>query len=665
MVRDQPEELKLLPTPDNIDNLIKELQHDNERGRKFIEGSNSVIENGRIIAPSKIKTLISRREKELSTEIIDSLRSKYKKNTSNKTIMESDEYKDMYKKKRESDDYLLGMSSSLRVKKDIILRDEEIKMLETAKSHLRSLNSQRKQIEDKIKEEQKIALETYKSIYDIDEDVKIKLTKDMIEKLIEEGYIDPKDLADLYGKLNDINEQIKNKEDEIINKKIVIPPEYHEIQVSEKIKHTIKNEPIIDNFINNVINDNEEYENIYYTQLEGSEDRLKYVGDINKPEAFNDTTIERLKLELGQKGKDIFELQTTNYDNIKHIIKDLDPSFKIEDITKAYIFNTNYDIYYNKTLNTYDTKPFNGASMIFKGDENSPLDIIAFLIDKNNKTQKYAIENKYYNENNQYIGVKGSSTKSGKAVLYQDIINLNNTEYNEYKTNLLIKYNDLLDPYEYYTDDNIPDLSEEEKLKYERYKEIKNILNDNNVLTESFYRDVYTTYIPIKLSKTSFRGSREPHKTHTEDVSSYTKQGWYDYKEKGIHSNFFRKQKFIHFNNNGTIESIKLHNGNDVKFGDLKLTDVFKDAKVLYMISYKDALLGMNWSSKLQENPELVIDPLYRYKPTRSAYGYETDSLGLTFRDFKVLTRQDQRKPIKAKKQGNITMSNNNKILDV
>ena len=35
-----------------------------------------------------------------------------------------------------------------------------------------------KQIEDKIKEEQKIALETYKSIYDIDEDVKIKLTKE-------------------------------------------------------------------------------------------------------------------------------------------------------------------------------------------------------------------------------------------------------------------------------------------------------------------------------------------------------------------------------------------------------------------------------------------------------------------------------------------------------
>ena len=59
-----------------------------------------------VSSSSKIKTLISRREKELSTEIIDSLRSKYKKNTS--SLISKDELYDLYVNKNKTWEELIN-----------------------------------------------------------------------------------------------------------------------------------------------------------------------------------------------------------------------------------------------------------------------------------------------------------------------------------------------------------------------------------------------------------------------------------------------------------------------------------------------------------------------------------------------------------------------------
>jgi hypothetical protein len=267
------------------------------------------------------------------------------------------------------------------------------------------------------------------------------------------------------------------------------------------------------------------------------------------------------------------------------------------------------------------------------------------------------IEDKFYNESNIHTTMKGVQKGKTVKVKYDELMNFTNNEYKKYKEGVISEYNKAKKNYDSYVTEELTDeqIEDVDKEVYDQYHGLRNkIYNDknsvdNDKLTQEYYRDRYIASIPMKMTKTNFQYPKEKL-----IESGLTPKEYYNYVHKrGLST--ARKQ--VNVNNEGVITSISLAGKKDTPFGSnnpgFKL---FTGSKILYCISLYDALLGVNWSDMLKNDPNLIIDPFYKFKPVASAYGHEkgkasTDSIGIPFNTFKVIARHPIQSSIPAKQQ--------------
>ena len=220
---------------------------------------------------------------------------------------------------------------------------------------------------------------------------------------------------------------------------------------------------------------------------------------------------------------------------------------------------------------------------------------------------------------------------------------MNNKHFEQYKKNIISENKETINNYlQLRRRKGIDDeFIEKKKPKlYEQYQNITNLLKDNNMLTQNFFKDVYTRYIPMKMPKTNFNISKLG---NLED--SYTPSAYYEYIRQ---ISKFGKQKIIGFDTNNRIDKIFRLSKDKATKEDKELlvinNEMYKGAKLLYLVSVKDALLGCNWSNELQKDEALRENPLRRLKPVPSAYGAKTgekpitDSIGLPYYILKPIT---------------------------
>ena len=457
-----------------------------------------------------------------------------------------------------------------------------------------------------------------------------KIKEDHFSEIEQELMVD-KEIQELIVKILKLDNDILLIDQSTEN--ITFEPEYHERLISGREELTLENEELFNDILDDAIPELDETFNTWYDETY-IKDILPLYAEIEtpKPDYFKQENIETMAEVLGVDSGAIFEDLDNYPDNLLlGIIKTLDPSFNDKNISEIVKINTNND---------YDNGEFK-----FKGTDWAPLDNIVIIKYNDGNMAKYTIENKYYDKTSILTGEKGKRgiITKGEKTTFKDILDYNTSRFNAYKKDISSKFSYILKDY----NDNIVrgyddnDIKEEEPELYEQYHNYLTMYRDDNNLTESFYKNVFLPGIPMKLSKTNFQYK---YAKHTE--GGVTKSDFYDY--------FHKDAKIIgktrtQFNTDGTIQGI--YNSQSDKPVTNKGYDLFKDSKVLYLVSFKDALLGMNWSKTLntlsEKHKSFFDNPLYLRHPTQSAYGAHatstgrlrryTDSLALRPTDFIVL----------------------------
>ena len=402
----------------------------------------------------------------------------------------------------------------------------------------------------------------------------------------------------------------------------------------------------------------------YYTEKQN-----EYKNAPDFPE-LSEQNIEAYAKKYGIENNKAFEALTVRPDITAKIISLIDPSYKLSEIKNLRAINTGKATEDDKFGEIIDEK---GKKRTFKKDDNAPFDLIV-IFEYKRKTIKVVIEDKFYNNSNIHTTIKG--VKGGKSVVikYDELMNFTNNEYKKYKDVVLYRYTKAKEKYDFNinlgVDDNkIKELDEE---CYNQYHDLRNkICNDedeidNDKITQEYFRDRYTAAVPMKMTKSNFQ---YPESKLIE--SGITNEDYYKYIRKHLTSG--RKQVIV--NDEGVITDI-VNAGSNTRYAKDTFEqigyDLFIGAKILYCVSLKDALLGVNWSDMLANDPNLLIDPFYKFKPVATAYGPKkgeanTDSMGLTFNVFKVLARyRSSSTPVSNQtSRSNTTRSNISRVLDV
>jgi hypothetical protein len=110
----------------------------------------------------------------------------------------------------------------------------------------------------------------------------------------------------------------------------------------------------------------------------------------------------------------------------------------------------------------------------------------------------------------------------------------------------------------------------------------------------------------------------------------------YDYNSDEIYQHlqkFNVRQNIIKFDKNGKVKTVV--SGKDRK--ENTKYDLMKDTEVLYCISMSDAIIGLNWTELIINNPKLIDNPFYLHHVYNSMYGKDTDSIGLKLEDFTLI----------------------------
>lgn len=418
--------------------------------------------------------------------------------------------------------------------------------------------------------------------------------------------------------------------------------EANNIQLSEEELNELKTLPIVGPLIDKSIEYYDEKRNEYNNAPTIDMLTHEYISSYAKDKGIeNNMAFEQITMQPKVTAK-IISLLDSSYEESK--IKDLQ-------VINTEIGGEMIDI--------------DGEKVTFNKDPNAPFDLIA-IFKYNGKPVKFVIEDKFYNESSIHTTMKGVQGGKTVKVKYDEIMDFTNNEYKKYKEGILSEYRQAKKNYDIelefgQTDDEIKEFN---KKVYDQYHGLRNkIFNDknkidNDKLTQEYYRDRYVAAIPMKMSKTNFQYQKEKL-----IESGLTPKEYYKYiHDRGLTN----KQKQVNVNNEGVITSISLPGKKDTPYGSKNPGfKLFSGSKILYCVSLHDALLGVNWSDMLKKDPNLVIDPFYKFKPVASAYGHEkgeasTDSIGIPFNTFKVLARHPTQ-PI----QTTTRKSRQSRILDV
>jgi hypothetical protein len=125
---------------------------------------------------------------------------------------------------------------------------------------------------------------------------------------------------------------------------------------------------------------------------------------------------------------------------------------------------------------------------------------------------------------------------------------------------------------------------------------------------------------------------------HRFDPSDY-KEGDYTSKEmlEFLNANYSSGKQIIEFDNNGNIIGVSTTKGTKAS-GQKDLLRGVNEA--LYCVSYKDAIVGLNYSELIQKKshkyPSISRNPFSAHHPVKSGYETKTDSVGLKAEDFKL-----------------------------
>ena len=487
-------------------------------------------------------------------------------------------------------------------------------------------------------------------------------------------------VTEIDPKVNEIFENLLTKEKQLEDLLAggIIPeakPDYYETLIHQEEESNIqlteeeRNELVKSN-LGSIIDTSIEY----YTEKQN-----EYKNAPDFPE-LSEQNIEAYAKKYGIENNKAFEALSVRPDITAKIISLIDPSYKLSEIKNLRAINTGKANKDDKFGEIIDEK---GKKRIFKKDDNAPFDLIV-IFEYKGKTVKIVIEDKFYNNSNIHTTIKG--VKGGKSVVikYDELMNFTNNEYKKYKDVVLFRYSEAKRDYEVYKNRRLTDdeIKERKPELYNQYHGLRNkIYNaknelDNDKITQEYFRDRYTAAIPMKMTKTNFKYPKEKLVK-----SGITNEDYYSYVRNKLTSG--RKQVVV--NDEGVITDI-VNAGSETEpktrfskdtFEQIGY-DLFIGAKILYCVSLKDALLGMNWSDMLANDPDLRSDPFYKFKPVATAYGPEkgeanTDSMGLTFNVFKVLARYQSSSvtpnvPVVSKSRtsrSNTSRSNISRVLDV
>jgi hypothetical protein len=494
-------------------------------------------------------------------------------------------------------------------------KEKEIQFNER-QEQIKIIKSQLNKLEEELDKRRKtIIAENAKSKKE-EKGFKSKTLKDIIEKIspeIEQKIDNDTEIKRLIAEIIKLEKDIYDIE--MTTEELIFKPEYHERLLGEREDLTPENEELFNDIMYDEIPDIDETFNTWNddTYIEGILPLYAEIEEHPKPDALSFETIETLAKTLGVDGGEVFEDLDNYPDNLLlNIIKTLDPSFNDKNISEIIKINSNKD---------YDDGEFK-----FKGTDWAPLDNIVIIKRNNGIMDKYIIENKYYDKTSIYTGEKGKRGKvtKGSDVTFSEILDYNTRHFNDYKKIISGNFDPIMKEYNEHINNGLDDevIKEIEPELHKQYHYYLDMFKDNNKLTESFYRDVYLPNIPMKLSKTNFQ-----YKYAKPTEGGVTKPDFYDY----FHNDAkLRGQTRTKFNNNGIIEGIYNSQGNNLS-SNIGY-DLYKGGKVLYLVSFKDALLGMNWSKTLStlgsKHKSFFEDPLHLRHPTQSAYGSHTTSTG-------------------------------------
>ena len=442
-------------------------------------------------------------------------------------------------------------------------------------------------------------------------------------------------------------------------------PDYYETLIQQEEESNIQlseeeRNVLVESKLGSIIDTSIEY----YTEKQN-----EYKNAPDFPE-LSEQNIEAYAKKYGIENNKAFEALSVRPDITAKIISLIDPSYKLSEIKNLRAINTGKANKDDKFGEIIDEK---GKKRIFKKDDNAPFDLIV-IFEYKGKTVKIVIEDKFYNNSNIHTTIKG--VKGGKSVVikYDELMNFTNNEYKKYKDVVLFRYSKAKEKYDFNINLGLDDnkIKEIDREVYNQYHGLRNkICNnknkiDNDKITQEYFRDRYTAAIPMKMTKSNFQ---YPESKLIE--SGITNEDYYTYVKEHLTSG--RKQVIV--NDEGVITDI-VNAGSKTRFAKDTFEqigyDLFIGAKILYCVSLKDALLGMNWSDMIANDPNLLIDPFYKFKPVATAYGPEkgeanTDSMGLTFNVFKILARyRSSSTPVsKQTSRSNTSRSNISRVLDV
>ena len=352
---------------------------------------------------------------------------------------------------------------------------------------------------------------------------------------------------------------------------------------------------------------------------------------------------------------DLFEECFTNQNETINFIHQIAPNFISTNIANIEIINTGVD------------------SVNFKKDENFPVDIIVIITYNDGTIKKYAIELKYYDNQRTYTGIaRTEETKTGKILKpavketgdlldYSGLCREQLKLYNDFKQN---KFKDIGVLEEQLIDaEEFNDKKEIKKLTKEIIKLKEFVLNIEE-FNEYFKKNYYGFYVAMKFTKTGFSFGMRIFKNKKtgiervefEDINEERDEGDYNTKETYKHLQKFKShsQRLLRFYPDTgyikkTVSGIK---GKEYKSKNFLL---LQDCELLFCVSYKDVILGLNYSEKIKNKPLELHNPFYKQHLVKSAYEKKTETVGFDLGIWTLIKRIPKPKKIKkVKKEKNI-----------
>jgi hypothetical protein len=547
----------------------------------------------------------------------------------------------------------------LIAERDIIQAYKQKKKIDESRDRLDELNNLIKAKEDNIREVE-------------ENEIKITMIEPYFKTLTEDTFKDIQhyDLISdaLYDNFVFINDEYK-----LYNETI-------EPTITEYFKD--HNESSIPNGftqsdINTYMNNMKQYQTAQYTEI------LQYIDEQHHTNDNAKTYFQRKLASIKLNPSDAFEDTHEYSDNmVKEILSSLDSEFRHDGIKEIIRINTNYS--YDKQFrrvslvdeykvyidNGYEFSSTNETKeqealrkkrnkdadremskyaedhYIWKSGEYAPYDNIIIVKYNDNTEMKYTIENKYYNETGGFYQYdKTKQTYKTSKITYKQIVDDNKELMNKYA-----KYT--LSMYELSKRNAEKDESYISKRDY--YKSLIDKFKSTNKQDRQDYLNEFNkTMKPVGLNIASSKFPKPAldilnKKKGIASKLSITPESYYDYIIN--HEDLGKYSVVLNDSNDkyGYIKYIERYSKEDKKTNTYATKqaenlgwDLFNNSKLIFLVSYSDAVKGTNWTNEIQKHKHkgniMTRNTFEILLPGRSAYGDKntykqpnTDSVILT-----------------------------------